>query len=175
VGCVSGIAWLTILGGLAEIGGLSIVAHEITRMQRQEFGRPVFLVRLEGWLRRLLRRSRNITVQVRPGRAVASGGEIRARVTRRPAVVLEDRLARLEQVTDDLRQELDETAERLERRVGSVHQRVGSLEAHLDRRQQVQEQARKASVKREITVQALGTALFVVGVVLSVLGSGVAC
>jgi hypothetical protein len=90
-------------------------------------------------------------------------------------VLLEDRLVRLEQVTDDLRQELDETGERLERRVGSVHQRVGSLEADLDRRQQVQEQARKASVKREITVQALGTALFVVGVVLSVVGRGVAC
>jgi hypothetical protein len=74
-------------------------------------------------------------------------------------------------MAEDLRRELDDAGERLERRIVGAHDRIGALEADLGRQHQASEQARKASVKREITVQALGTALFVVGVVLRVLGS----
>lgn len=51
-----GCAGLTIAGGVLEIAGFALVAYELARIQRREFGEPEFLRRLRGWLRRLLRR-----------------------------------------------------------------------------------------------------------------------
>jgi hypothetical protein len=56
----------------------------------KEFGQPVWLVRLEGWLRRLIRRPRNVTHYVgRVADSAAVTDSIQVKVTRAPGVVLE--------------------------------------------------------------------------------------
>ncbi len=171
MGCLS----LTILGGLIEVAGLAIIAIEIGRLQRQEFGQPIFLVRLEACLRRWIRRSHRQTVQLGGIDSAEVVESAQVKVTPAPAVLLEDRVRRLEQVAEDLRRELDETGERLEGRIVGVHDRIGALEAEQGRQQQTHEQARKASVRRQITAQAVGTVFFFFGVVLSVFGNALTC
>lgn len=171
-GCLA----LTILGGIFEVAGLGLVAWEVTRLQRQEFGPPAWWLELEGRVRRLLRRGRSQTVHVRGfDAAVTLDSAVQIKVGRGPAVLLEDKVRRLEQVTEDLRRELDETVARLETGISRAEQRVGELDAALRQVQQEEERSRKQTLRRQITIQALGTVLFFIGAVLSVLGNAVTC
>lgn len=167
---------LTILGGAFEVAGLALFAWEITRLQRQEFGPPVFWRRMVAWYYRVVRRGKSTTVQV--GSATVSAGgsmRVRATVTPGPAVLLEDKVRRLEQVTEFLQSELQESRRDFEQGLSGMEQRISNIEAERSRERQEEEQTRKVTIRRHITIQAVGTVLFFFGVVLSVLGNAVSC
>jgi hypothetical protein len=171
-GCLA----LTILGGVFEVTGLGLIAWEITRLQRQEFGLPSWWLKLEGRLRRLLRSERSSTVYLRGMDAAAtSDAALELTVTSGPAVSLEDKVQRLEEVAEDLQRKLEGVTARFEREVAGVQKRLGKVEAERHRERQEQERTRKEAIRRQITVQAVGTVLFIIGAVLSVLGDAVSC
>ena len=173
---VSGCLELTILGGVFEVIGLGLVAREVTRLQRQEFGPPAWWLRLEGRMRRLLRLSRSQTIHVGGiESAAAFGSDVQVKVTRGPAVLLEDKVRRLEQIAEDLQSDLDAVRARSEKGISRIEQRIGSVEAEMGRARQEEERTRKETIRRQITIQAVGTFLFFVGAVLSVLGNAVTC
>jgi hypothetical protein len=100
VGCL----WLTILGGLAETGGLILVAVEIARIRHRE---------LPGgtrWLRRTWNRLRgkptltDLAGRVSEGSSKDKG---RLKVVAAPKILLEDRLARVERQFENLDRDVD--------------------------------------------------------------------
>lgn len=170
-----GCAGLTIAGGVLEIAGFTLVAYELARIQRREFGEPEFLQRLRGRLRRLLRRPVTHTAEAEA--ALAGGGTLRAEgIARRgPGETLDDRVEALEENLGRLESEIDRREARLAQDIEEVRQSLSEMRAELDRERREREEDRKTSLRASVTLQAWGTALFVVGAILSILGNTVNC
>lgn len=171
VGCVG----LTIAGGVLEIAGFALVAYELARIQRREFGEPEFLKRLRLRLRRLLRRS--VTVTAEAGGAIAIGGNARAEgVARRgPGDTLDERVEAIEENIGRLEAEMNRRQTRLVAEIKDVREKQTMMRSELDQERQAKEEERKAALRTSVTLQAWGTGLFVLGTVLSILGNTVNC
>lgn len=169
-----GCLWLTILGGVFEGLGFGLIAWELTRIQRQEFGTPQFILRVTGWVRRLIGRPKVVKLSAAMG---GGGGAMKARlrVRRPPGETVEERVTALEENLGHLEGELDERTREFEQRFGSVEQTQRDMRADIEQQQHEQEKRRRESLRSSVTLQAWGTLLFVVGVFLNVLGSAVSC
>jgi len=170
-----GCAGLTIAGGVLEIAGFALVAYELARIQRREFGEPEFLQRLRARLRRLLRRSATHTAEASV--AISGGGTVRAEgIARRGSgETLDERVEALEENLGRLESEIDRREARLAKEIEEVRQSLSEMRAELDQERRAKEDERKASLRVSVTLQAWGTALFVVGAILSILGNTVNC
>ena len=169
-----GCLWLTAVGGVLEVAGFGLVAWELTRIQRQEFGTPQFILRVRGWLRRLLRRPRVVELSAAMGGGV---GSMRAnlRVRQVPGETLEERVTALESNFEHLEGELSERSRAFDQRFESVEKTQREMRADIEQQQREQEEHRRESLRSSVALQAWGTVLFVIGVVLNVLGSAVSC
>ena len=169
-----GCLWLTIVGGVLEGIGFGFIAWELARIQRQEFGAPQFVVRIKGWVRRLLRRPRVVELSAAMGGGV---GSMRAnlRVRQVPGETLEERVTALESNFEHLEGEFGERSRAFDQRFESVEQAQRDMRADLDQRRREQEEQRRESLRTSVTLQTWGTLLFVVGVVFNVLGSAISC
>ncbi len=171
VGC----GGLTIAGGVLEIAGFALVAYELARIQRREFGEPEFLQRLRARLRRLLRRSATHTAEA--SATISGSGTVRAEgIARRgPGETLDERVEALEENLGRLESEIDRRGARLAKDIEEVREGLSRMRTELDQERRQKEEEGKTSLRASVTLQAWGTALFVVGAILSVLGNTVNC
>jgi hypothetical protein len=72
------------------------------------------------WLRRVLGLSHPVEIQVHPGTGVAFGGNLNLQVGRAPATTLEERVSRLETITDDLNRRIDDEVRDLREAIPQV-------------------------------------------------------
>lgn len=166
---------LTIAGGFLEVAGLSLVAWEITRIQREEFGTPRFILRAQAWVRRRLGRSVSHNLGVADSIEVADDISVRRRAARHPGMTLEERIDALERDFGFLEDELTERDRKVEHKLRAIEQRQTEMRQQLDQEHREREERRKMSLRAAITLQAFGTVLFFFGAVLSVLGNAVSC
>jgi hypothetical protein len=172
MGCVG----LTIAGGAFEIVGFGLVAYELARIQRREFGEPKFLVRIRTRLRKIFRRSRHQTVKVGAAVATASGSaSVRGRVRRDPGNTFESRVEALERNFQHLEVEFDQSRARLEQSISELRKMLDGMRTELEREREEKDEERKVSLRTSVTLQAWGTGLFVFGAILSVMGNTVSC
>jgi hypothetical protein len=170
-----GCTGLTIAGGALEIAGFGLVAWELARIQRREFGEPEFVRRLRARLRKLFGRPRRVAEL---SATLSAEGTLRAsgRVRARPGDdTLEERVQALEKNFGYLEDELDHYHTSLEKGLDDLRKKLDDMQAELDRERREREEERKASLRTSVTLQAWGTGLFVLGTILSVLGNTVNC
>lgn len=171
-GCLT----LTICGGVTEIVGFALVFYEVVDTQRREFPEYVPIHhRTARWLRRKLGRARSGTAHLSGGGSVTTSGHAVLTVTRAPATSLEERVDRLEQEIRDVRRESSEAHAALDQRVTAANTRITDAETSLRTQLDEMEAARKETLRDTILFEKLGTGLFVVGVILSVLGNAISC
>jgi hypothetical protein len=183
-------AWLTILGGLLEISGLGLVAREITRLQRQEFGQPVWLSNTIEWTRRDLGRLRAIfrgllrrqpePITPQPanlrGTSSASSSASGTLTVGAPASpTTEQRLTRLEGAVSKLTDRVQGVAREMDQQRRATQAELGDIRTDVVQLEKSIAAERRKAARREIRVQTVGTVLFVSGVLLSVLGSALTC
>jgi vacuolar-type H+-ATPase subunit I/STV1 len=166
---------LLVAGAAFQIGGFFFLAMELERVRREELGRPtrrkVMVAALGRSLERLLRRPRQ-TVQVRAvADSLALADFASAVVSRAPSVSLEDKVRRLEAVTEDLQRELREFRTRQETRMTAMAERLTATEQRLTETAQQAEAARQRELERKVSVETWSTLAFVLGTALGVVGS----
>jgi len=161
------------VGAVLEVAGFVLIALELERLERIELGRPGRLAMLQNRLRRLLGlRGKDILVKVGSAKVTAGGSvSVRGKITYPPAVLLEDKVRRLERVVDSLANGLEQVEDSIDAHRASVTAQMKDLtrkQADLDR-QRLEE--RKRAAEQEISVQARATACFATGTLMSVVGS----
>jgi hypothetical protein len=167
---------LTICGGAFEVVGFGLVAWELTRVQRQEFGTPRIVQRVRVLISRVLRRRRvvhDLSAAI-TARSSASA-RLRVREVPRPDPTLDQRVSALERNLGELEQEVDRRTEDFDQRVGRLEQVQRAMRAELEQAHRERDDERRAFLRTSVALQSWGTALFLVGAILSVLGSAVAC
>jgi len=125
VGC----ARPTIAGGVFEVAGFALVAYELARIQRREFGEPEFLKRLRLRLRRLLRRPVMHTAEA--AGAIAVGGSVRATVRQGPGKTLDERVEALEENIRRFETEVDQDRVRLASEIEEVRAKLAAMRSEL--------------------------------------------
>jgi hypothetical protein len=98
---------LTIAVGVLEIFGFALIAYDLYRLQRHEYGTAQFIARWKGRLRRLLGKSKDYPVHVdEMAGTIAMTGRGKAR--RGSGEGLEERVDALEENLQRLDEEVDE-------------------------------------------------------------------
>jgi len=162
---------LTIAGAAFEVAGLALLAWQITRIQRAEFGTPRFLQRLRNFFRPPLPQ----TIHAEGIASVSGGGNVTARGRRTSSASVEERLSSLEQQHADLERKVDESRKGLEARIAEINETVASVDASLKSAQNEQARKRRQDLRSTVHVQSVGTGLFFLGAVLSAAGNLVQC
>lgn len=171
-----GCAGLTIAGGVFEVAGFFLVACELARIQYREFGEPLPVRRARAVLRRLSRRSQERTAEPGSAELRAEGTlRVRGRARQGPGDTLESRLEALEKNQRRLETEIDEQNATFGGDIEKLSAKLGAVQKALDEERRRSEDERRAALRTSVTLQACGTGLFVVGAVLSVLGSTATC
>jgi hypothetical protein len=165
---------LIVLGVLFEVTGLALVAWQLWRVQRREFGMPMWVGKAHARLRRILRR-KGSTAVVTPstlehGRAL---GGVVVMGRQPPGDSVESRLHALEQNFAALDRETQARFQRHEQEQGDLRRKVTETRAELERQQQEREGERREELRETMTLQWWGTGLFFVGAVLAGVANGV--
>jgi hypothetical protein len=160
---------LIIVGGTLQIAGFILVAIELGRVQRREFGTPVWIQRLQGRLRRIYGHSR--TIEVTAAGTSLSTGSARAKVRRGRGKTLEDHVAALERNVQHLDDEVDELRADSEQWRGELLDQLHVTRAEVVAQRRADDEVRRTFLRTSVLLQAWGTFLFVVGTVLGVVGS----
>ncbi|HEX5851564.1 MAG TPA: hypothetical protein VFY36_00580 [Solirubrobacteraceae bacterium] len=163
---------LIILGGIAQIVGFGLTYYELSITQRREFPDRI------PWHHRVLARVRSRLGLTKPpdhahtfDAAVTQDAVLAKEVSRAPASTLEDRVKRLELEMVDLRRKQHEDHAALEGRVVEAHQRITAATASLSAQLDETERKRKEALSESLIFQRVGVGFFVLGAILSVLGS----
>ena len=164
---------LIIAGGVAQGAGFALTLYELARTQHREFPDHVpWHHRAVEWVRRKLRpRQPKVaegSVHVTAGGTTSVSGE-----AIRKATTLDERVIRLEDEMKGVRQRQDADRTALEGRIEEVGRRTEAVAADLGRQLDEQEARRKENLRESLLFERIGVALFLTGIVLSVLGSGV--
>ncbi len=171
---------MTLAGAGLEMSGFATVAWELGRVQREEFGAPEFVLRAREaarWTWSRLRGKRSgvaIRIGAADGIRVASHATASSRHGSRPQHV-DDRVTLLERQHDQLREALDEVRVTMRTEVESARARADEAEAKLQGVIGQTEQRRRRALRKTLSVQAIGTLMFIFGAVFSVLGSTLSC
>lgn len=164
---------LTVLGGIAEVLGLVLVALELTLVQRREFPGRGPWARLLRWLQRLRARLGNqkaATGSANLSGAASASSSGWARLETAPQS-LEGRVERLELRHTELEQRMAEVAEDVSRRANELRQQLADQRGDLGGRIDQLEQERLEQLEQSLRLQWPGTLFFIAGVVLSVAGN----
>jgi hypothetical protein len=170
VGCVG----LTIAGGVLEIGGFALVAYKLVQIQSRELGEPRFLRRLRARLRRIL--GHRDAMKVPMGTATSTERAMPLRV-RHSAVdeKLDSRVSALEQNFRHLEEEFLRGQKDLAGSLSDLRTRFSQMRAEFDEERRERDERRKEELRGSVALEACGTALFVLGAILSVLGNTLTC
>jgi hypothetical protein len=161
------------LGVLFEVTGLGLVAWQLWRVQRREFGMPAWVVTARARLQRLLGRGPSTVVLGAPAteRDRAMGGTVvMGRLP--PGETVESRLDALEQNFASLDRETQARFKRQEKEQGDLQRKIREARAELERQQQEREGERREQLRESMTLQWWGTGLFFIGAVLAGVASG---
>jgi len=165
---------LIVLGVLFEVTGLGLVAWQLWRVQRREFGMPGWWGRAQRRLRRLTRRSE------RWGSSYAVGGGDAATVAEHSAVerigagdTVELRLDALEANLAALERETQARFERQAKRQDRLQASIREARTELQRQHDERESERREELRESMTLQWWGTGLFFLGAVLAGVANGV--
>ena len=175
VPCLSHV--LTVLGGVAEIGGLVLVIVEIAKVQRREFPEHRgWVKRALEWLRRLGRKPSPRYVDLQG--AVEASGALSLRVIRGDPgedAPTNHRINWLKQQLEDIRQLGQQDKAELHREIAVVREAVAGEVAELRAAVQQREDERREGLSDALLLQKIGVAAFIVGVGLSVWGNLMPC
>src|ERR1044072_8395696 len=164
-------SWLTIVGGAFEIAGFALVAYELYRIQRQEFGTPEFIEKGVLWLRRIFRRPRDQTIHARSSAVILGRGRTSVRIRHGPGISVKERIEVLERNFKSLENEIHERIAEHNKSLDEVKSEVKDVRRELEQHQAEAEEKRKMTLQSSIAIQAWGTVLFAGGTILSVLGN----
>ncbi|HEY5709352.1 MAG TPA: hypothetical protein VIS51_08145 [Solirubrobacterales bacterium] len=160
---------LNIVGGSLEVLGFFVVAWELARVQRREFGAPKAWTKLRVWVRQRF----GVSETVEMGAAIAGGGTVSAELTARYRIEgsMEDRVEALEKNLERLEKEVTQERRKLRGEIREVRQKLDELGAQVGQERQQAEEERKEALKSSLAFQWTGTGLFVVGAVLTTIGN----
>lgn len=126
--------------------------------------------RMRGFMRRLLRRTKTVE-----GRAVAATAtataSARGKVRTPPGESVEQRVAALEKNFGRLDDEVDENRAAADRWRQELLEQVTVTRAEVNAQRAQDDEERKAFLRMSVLLQSWGTAFFVVGTILGVVGS----
>jgi uncharacterized coiled-coil protein SlyX len=148
--------------------GFALVAMEIGRVQRREFGTPRFIERLRGRLRRLFRRTK--TVEGSAHSVIHTSGSARGVVRTGRGSTLEDHVAALEENFGRLDDEVAANRVETERWRSELLEQLTVTRAEFNEQRQRDDEDRKGFLRTSLLLQTWGTTCFVVGTVLGVVG-----
>jgi hypothetical protein len=160
---------MVIAGGAFQVIGFVLVAIELGRVQRHEFGTPQFIEWLRGRLRRLFRRSQ--TIEASAHGAILSGGSARGIVRAGRGATLEDHVAALEENFDRLDDEVAANRLEVERWRSELIEQLTVTRAEMSEQKQRDDEERKGFLRTSLLSQTWGTLFFVAGTILGVVGS----
>ena len=171
-----GCTWLVIAGVIFEMAGFVLVAYELTRIQRREFGKPAVMRRLRARMGQLIRRP---SVQVEEaGVADLTGKGIphtESEAQRSPEDARKARLESLEKKTHQLQAEVDHRNATFGGDIEEPSKQLEKTRAELGKVRRTIVEAQKETLRASVALRAWGTALFAIGAILSVVGSAVSC
>jgi hypothetical protein len=167
---------LTVLGGLAEIGGLLLVIVEIVKVQQREFPQHRGWVRRTlAWMRRVFRKPPAQTVHVTGIGSAEAFGNVSLEVTRGPATTLEGRVERVDKQIEDFKRKQREDKAEVERRIAEAGRRADETADELRKLIAQRDEERRKGLADALLLQKIGVAAFIVGVGLSVWGNLAPC
>jgi hypothetical protein len=169
MGCVV----LIVLGVLFEVVGLGLVAWQLWRVQRREFGMPAWVLRARARLQRLTGRSKPQFFSIEPAEELGVADELTIRLRREPGVTVDSRLDALETNLGRLEQEMQTRFERHKRRQDNLQERIDEAQAELQRQQEEREGEQREQLRESMTLQWWGTGVFFIGAVLAGVANGV--
>jgi hypothetical protein len=163
---------LTILGGAAQVGGFGLTFYELLRTQQREFPEYVPVPhRALRWVARTRpTQARAVEIDLAPARASSSGSP-RIDIQRGPGDGATGRLERLENEMADLRRRQEDDHTELQRRITGTSADVMRTATATQTQLNELEARRRESLRKALFFEKLGVVFFVVGTVLSVLGS----
>jgi hypothetical protein len=157
-----------------EVCGLGLVAWQLGRVRRREFGTPAWITRLRGrWQRLRGRKSDPQTVSGTGAGEVGTvlGGSVRMHAA--PGAPIEQRLGALERNFAALDKDTTERFRQHDERHGQLQQRIDSLDAELRGEQAERERERREQLRESMAFQWWGTGLFFIGAVMAGAANGV--
>jgi hypothetical protein len=161
---------LTIAGGALEVAGFTLIAYDLYRVQRHEYGTPQFIQRWKGRIRRILRLTEDHTayVDAMTGTVTMTG---RGKARMGSGDGIDERLDALEENFKRLDEEVDEHRAAFDRGLEELREELRKTRIEVEQHHAETEQRRKDFQRTSVLLQACGTAMFLSGTVLSVLGS----
>ena len=168
---------VTVVGGLAEIGGLILVIVEIAKVQRREFPEHRGWVRQTlGWLRRLGRKPESNVIEM--SGTMSSSGTMTGRLTTGDPgedAPTTKRMNWFAQQLEEIRQLGQQDKAELRQEIAHASEARATELANLRATVQQREEDRREGLSDALLLQKIGVALFIVGVGLSVAGNLVSC
>jgi hypothetical protein len=158
-----------VAGGVLQILGFVLVAIELGRVQRREFGEPVWVTRIRARLRRLLGRTK--TVHLSATITASTNLSARAKVRTPPGSSVEERVSALEKNFGRLDDEVDHERVAAAEAYSRLLEQLTVTRAEVNQQRELDERARKAFLQTSVLLQAWGTTFFVVGTVLGIIGT----
>jgi hypothetical protein len=153
-----------------QILGFVLVAIELGRVQRREFGEPVWITRARAWMRRRFRGAKTVHL----GSATLSAGtrmSARGKARTPPGHSVEERVSALEKNLDRLDEEVDRERIAAAEAHSDLLEQLNVTRAELNRQREFDERERKNFLRTSVLLQAWGTTFFVVGTVLGIVGA----
>jgi predicted RNase H-like nuclease (RuvC/YqgF family) len=149
--------------------GFVVVASELARVQRREFGAPKAWRKLRAWVRRRF----GVSDAAELGATIAGRGTASAELTARYRIEgsMEDRVEALAKNLERLDKEVTQERRKLRGEIREVRQKLDELRAQVEREHEQIEEERKEALKSSLAFQWTGTGLFVVGAVLTTIGN----
>jgi hypothetical protein len=165
---------LIVLGVLFEVTGLGLLAWQLWRVQRREFGMPAWWTALRRRVLRLKRRSQ--TWQSEFGRETgdtASTAEHSGVERRVAGDTLEERVEGLEANLVALERGTQTRFQQQAQRQDQLEVSIRESRAELQRQQEKREGEQRERLRESMTLQWWGTGLFFIGAVLAGVANGV--
>jgi hypothetical protein len=168
---------------LLEIVGFFLVAYELFRTQRREFGDPKALkvvkasrARIERFFRRLLRKpSRSTVVGVSPASSFVLANKVKLQVRRGSGRTLEDHVFSLEKNFALLDKEVGEHRKELNKAIADLGSELRETRAELERQRQAREEEQREFLRASVPLQWCGIGLFVLGALFSGAANVLSC
>ena len=149
--------------------GFVVVAWELARVQRREFGAPKAWRKLRAWVRRRF----GVSEAIEMGGAATGRGTVSAELTARYRIEgsMDDRVEALEKNLERLENEVTQERRKLRTEIREVRQKLDELHARVEQERQQADEERKEVLKSSLAFQWTGTGLFVVGAILTTIGN----
>jgi hypothetical protein len=153
-----------------QILGFVLVAIELGRVQRREFGEPVWITRVRSWMRQRFQQAKTVHL----GSATLSIGtriSARGKVRTPPGDSVEERVSALEKNFDRLDEEVDQERIAAAQAHSALLEQLNVTRAELNRQRELDDQERRNFLRTSVLLQAWGTTFFVLGTIFGVIGA----